>query len=195
MDDAQKRTTCLAVRASLDGIAELLGKNGAKIIFRNAGLLHVFENPPDYTWDPSITIPEQAKIYTEIADLVGYKGALAIWRRIGYSVMKCVAERGKLLVQFDGLPPLEKFSKSLELFVVGSGKGKVVHLPDGRAEFDCFDCLHCQGCDYDRPMCTHYEGFIQYLADVSFGKDVYQAKEITCKAKRDETCYFKLVER
>ncbi len=44
-------------------------------------------------------------------------------------------------------------------------------------------------------MCTHYEGFIQYIADQSFGKDVYQAKEVKCIARGDETCYFSLVKR
>jgi predicted hydrocarbon binding protein len=195
MDDTQKRTTCLAVRASLDGITELLGKNGAKIVFRSAGLLSVFENPPDYTWDPSITIPEQARIYTEISNLVGYKGALGIWRRVGYAVMKSVAEKGKMLEQFEGLPPQEKFAKALETFVLGSGKGKVVHLDGALPEFDCFDCLHCEGCDFNRPMCTHFEGFIQYLADQSFGKDAYQVKEVECKAMGGESCYFKLVKR
>lgn len=195
MEDQQKRATKLAVRASLDGITDLLGKNGAKIIFRSAGLLDVFENPPDYSWDPSITMPEQAKIYTEIANLVGFRGALGIWRRTGYTVMKRAMENLDLLKQYQDLSPEEQFSKGLAFFVIGSGKGKVVHV-DGRLdEFDCFDCMHCAGCDFDRPMCTHYEGFIQYIADAVFGKDVYVAREVKCMAKGDETCYFRLVEK
>jgi predicted hydrocarbon binding protein len=195
MEDQQKRATKLAIRASLDGITDILGKNGAKIIFRSAGLLAIFENPPDYSWDPSITIPEQARIYTEIGNLVGYKGALAVWRRTGYTVMMRVAEGMRLVEQLEGLPAAEKFSRGLALFVTGSGKGKVVQVEGKPDEFDCFDCLHCSGCDFYRPMCTHYEGFIQYIADVSFGKDAYIARETTCKAKGDETCYFRLVEK
>ncbi len=126
MDDTQKRTTNIAIRASLDGITEILGKNGAKIVFRKAGILDVFENPPDYNWEPSITIPEQARIYTEIADLVGFKGALGIWRRTGYSVMKCVAEKDACWTSLSAPEPMEKFSKALELFILGSGKGKIV---------------------------------------------------------------------
>jgi predicted hydrocarbon binding protein len=195
MGDPQKKTTNIAVRASLDGIVDILGKNGAKIVFRNAGLLTVFENPPDYNWEPSITIPEQAHIYTEIANLVGYKGALGIWRRTGYSVMKCVSENGQIMSQLKGLSPVELFSKSLEFFVIGSGKGKVVRHPDGTDDFDCFDCIHCSGSTFDRPMCTHYEGFIQYIADIAFGKDVYIARETKCMARGDETCYFTLVKK
>lgn len=195
MEDQQKRATKLAIRASLDGISDLLGKNGAKIIFRSAGLLDIFENQPEYSWDPSITILEQAKIYTEIANLVGYKGALGIWRRTGYTVMKRVMEEMRLAEQFKGLPPLEQFSKALALFVTGSGKGMVVQITGKPDEFDCFDCMHCAGCDFDRPMCTHYEGFIQYMADTAFGKDVYLAREVSCMAKGDTTCYFRLVEK
>ena len=80
MDDSEKKATNIAIRASLDGIIDILGKNGAKIIFRNAGILHVFENPPEYNWEPCVTIPEQAKIYTEISNLVGYNGAMGVWR-------------------------------------------------------------------------------------------------------------------
>lgn len=195
MEDQPKRATKLAIRASLDGISDILGKNGAKIVFRGAGLLDVFENPPDYSWDPCITIPEQARIYTEIATLVGYNGALGIWRRTGYTVMKRAMENLRLLEQYAALSPLEKFSKGLEFFVIGSGKGKVVAVEGKPDEFDCFDCMHCTGCDFDRPMCTHYEGFIQYIADAVFGKDAYIAREVSCMAKGDETCYFRLVER
>jgi predicted hydrocarbon binding protein len=195
MEDQPKRATKLAIRASLDGITDILGKNGAKIIFRSAGLLDVFENPPEYSWDPSITIPEQARIYTEIANLVGYNGALAVWRRTGYTVMKRVTEEMRLAEQFKDLPPLEKFSKSLALFVIGSGKGKVVEVTGKPDEFDCFDCMHCSGCDFNRPMCTHYEGFIQYIADTAFGKDAYIAREVSCMALGDKSCYFRLVEK
>jgi predicted hydrocarbon binding protein len=195
MEDRQKRTTKLAIRASLDGITDILGWNGAKIVFRSAGLLDIFENPPEYSWDPCITIPEQAKIYTEIANLVGYKGALGIWRRTGYTVMKRVMEEMRLMEQYEGLTAGEKFSKGLAMFVIGSGKGKVVQIDGKPDEFDCFDCMHCTGCVFDRPMCTHYEGFIQYIADTAFGKDAYIAREVSCMAKGDETCYFRLVEK
>jgi len=195
MEDQQKRATKLAIRASLDGISDILGANGAKIVFRSAGLLDIFENPPDYSWDPCITIPEQARIYTEIANLVGFRGALGVWRRTGYTVMKRVMEEMRLAEQFKDLPPLEKFSRGLGLFVVGSGKGKVVQTEGKPDEFDCFDCMHCAGCDFDRAMCTHYEGFIQYIADATFGKDAYIAREVKCMAKGDDTCYFQLVEK
>ncbi len=195
MEDQPKRATKLAIRASLDGITDILGKNGAKIIFRSAGLLDVFENPPEYSWDPSITIPEQARIYTEIANLVGYNGALGVWRRTGYTVMKRVMEEMRLMDQYEGLPADEKFSKALALFVMGSGKGKVVEVTGKPDEFDCFDCMHCAGCDFTRPMCTHYEGFIQYIADQAFGKNAYIAREVSCMALGDTTCYFRLVEK
>jgi predicted hydrocarbon binding protein len=195
LDDTEKKATNIAIRASLDGVIDILGKNGAKIIFRNAGILHVFENPPEYNWEPCVTIPEQAKIYTEISNLVGYNGALGVWRRVGYSVMKCAAEIGHAFDAFYDLGAKEQFAKGMELFIMGSGKGKAVYNEDGSIDFDCFDCLHCKGCDFNRPMCTHYEGFIQYIADSAFGKNKYIAKETKCMAMGDDTCYFQLIEK
>ena len=195
MDDSEIKATNIAIRASLDGIIEILGKNGAKIIFRSAGIPHVFENPPEYNWEPCVTILEQAKIYTEIAELVGYKGALGVWRRVGYSVMKCAAEIGHILDAFKDLEAKEKFSRGIELFIMGSRKGKAVYNEDGSIDFDCFDCLHCAGCDFNRPICTHYEGFIQYIADEAYGKNKYIARETRCMAMGDDTCYFQLIKK
>jgi len=192
MPEQEKMATNIAVRASIDGVIEILGENAAKILFRNAGLLHLLENKPEYNFEPCITIPEQALIYTTISDLLGFTGAMGVWRRIGYTVLKYAHEFGGAFDAFENLPPDEKFAKGMEIFVMGSGKGKLIQTDDGAVEFDCFDCLHCVECRLDRPMCSHYEGFMQYIADYAYGKNVYRAKETECMACGGSTCYFKL---
>jgi predicted hydrocarbon binding protein len=192
MPEQEKKTTNIAIRATIDGIVEIMGENGAKILFRNAGLSHLLENKPEYNFEPCITMHEQALIYTSISDLVGYKGAMGVWRRIGYTVLQYAHQYGGVLDTLKDLPPDEKFKKGMEFFILGSGKGKLVETDDGKVEFDCFDCLHCKGCDLDRPMCSHYEGFIQYIADYAYGKNVYIAREAECMACGGATCYFKL---
>jgi len=190
MTEAEKRTTNIAIRASIEGIVDILGTNGAKILFKNAGLIHVFENPPGYDWNPSITIPEQASIYSEVANLLGLNGAISLWRRMGYTVLKFAVEVGHTLDAYKDLPQDEKFYKEMELFTIGSGKGRVVKNDDGSVDFDCFDCIHCAGYKTKRPMCSHYVGFIQYISDWAYGKGVYIARETKCKAMGDGTCYF-----
>ena len=192
MPEQEKRTTNIAIRATIDGIIEILGENAAKIMLRDTGLLYLLENKPEYNFDPCITIPEQAMIYSSIPNLLGFTGALGVWRRIGYTVIKYAREIGRAFDTFDDLSPNEKFMRGMELFVIASGKGRLVQTEDGKVEFDCFDCIHCKGYELDRPMCSHYEGFIQYIADYAYGKNVYRAKETECKACGASTCYFRL---
>ncbi|MBN1881219.1 MAG: 4-vinyl reductase [Deltaproteobacteria bacterium] len=195
MPEQEKRTTNIAIRATIEGIIEILGENAAKILFRIAGLSYLLENKPEYNFDPCITIPEQASIYNSIADLLGFTGAMGVWRRIGYTVLKYAHQYGGVLDAFNDLPPDEKFERSMEVFILGSGKGRIAKTGDGPVDFDCFDCIHCKGYTMDRPMCTHYEGFVQYLADFAYGKNIYRARETECKALGASTCYFKLEKR
>jgi len=195
MPEQEKMATNISVRASIDGLIEIMGENGAKILFRKAGLLHLLENKPDYNFEPCITIPEQALIYTSISDLVGYKGAMGVWRRIGYTVLTYAHQYGGALDAFKDLPPDEKFEKGMEVFILGSGKGRIVKTENGPIEYDCFDCLNCVDHNVDRPMCSHYEGFMQYIADFAYGKNVYQARETECMGSGGSTCYFKLEKR
>ena len=195
MPEQEKRTTNIAIRATIEGILEILGENAAKIMLRDTGLVYLLENKPEYNFEPSITIPEQAMIYSSIADLLGLKGALAVWRRIGYTVLKYAHQYGHALDAFNDLPPDEKFERSMEVFIIGSGKGRLARADDGTLAFDCYDCIHCKGYTLDHPMCAHYEGFMQYIADFAYGKGVYRAREVECKACGASTCYFKLEKR
>ncbi len=65
MGEAPKMTTNMAIRAAIDGIHDIVGDNGAKILFRNIGFSHLYENPPGYTWEPCMTVQEQYKIYAD----------------------------------------------------------------------------------------------------------------------------------
>jgi len=172
-----------------------MGEKVTKMIFNNADQKIVYNNPPEYNFDPCIKVSEQAAIYRTIMDLMGFKGGIVLWRRIGYTAMKFAVDIGHLLDGFASLPPNEKFNKGVEVFALATGKGKVVINDEGIAEFDSFDCLSCEGYKYTRPVCAHYEGAIQYVSDWAYGKNVYIAREVLCKAKGDDTCYVKLVKK
>jgi predicted hydrocarbon binding protein len=195
MPSDERMATNMAIRAGITAIEEIMGTNATKIIFDGAEKTYLFDNRPDYNFEPCIKVSEQAAIYRAIMDLMGFRGGIVLWRRIGYQIMKSAVEIGHILDGFADLSPVEKFNKGMEVFVMGSGKGKLVINPEGIAEFDSFDCFSCDGYKFTRPLCAHYEGAVQYVSDWAFGKNAYLARETLCMAKGDKTCYVKLVER
>ena len=195
MTREERMTTNIAIRSAIVAIDEIMGNNATKIFFSKAGQIGLYDNPPDYTFNPCIKVSEQAAIYRAIMNLMGYNGGIVLWRRIGYALMKNAVEIGHILDSFASLPPEEKFNKGMEIFVIGSGKGKLITDAGGLPELDSFDCFSCEGYSYKRPVCAHYEGVMQYLSDWAFGKDAYTAREVLCKAKGDNTCYVKLVKK
>ena len=193
MSDQVKMATNMSIRSAIDSITEIMGLNGTRIVFRNIGLSHLVDNPPGYTWDPCIPTTEQVRIYLELIPMVGLNGAVSIWRRIGHMNIKYVVEVGHAVDHLVSLPPDEKIQKALELFTMGSGKGKVIiNEQTGAAELDLSDCLLCEGRMAQRPICSLYEGVMQYIADWAYGKRIYSARETSCMAKGDERCYFVL---
>jgi predicted hydrocarbon binding protein len=194
MSSSEKMATNMAIRGAIDAMAEVMGKNGTEVLFRNAGLLHVFQNPPDYNFEPCIPTTEQIKFYMNMVDVMGLNGAITLWRRVAYTIMQYATERGHMLDSFKDLNELEKFHKGMEIFTMISGKGTPVSnngRPDEMTVPDCFMCLEYKNTS-KRGMCAVYEGAIQFLADWSFGKGKYLSRETKCMAKGDEVCHFAL---
>jgi predicted hydrocarbon binding protein len=195
MSETEKMTSNLAIRASYDTIVEIMGENGAKIIFRNAGLEKLFATPPPYDLNPCVPVTHQTQMYIEVEALVGLKGALSVWRRMGFCNLKTANEVGHLFDGYKDLTGDEKYNKCTELFSMAISKGKMVMGGSGTVEFDGFDCTLCspyynQG--IERAVCLVYTGCLQYIADFVYGKGVKQVVETKCKAKGDDTCYYQL---
>jgi predicted hydrocarbon binding protein len=74
----------------------------------------------------------------------------------------------------------------------GTVGGKEMASEERMAGFDRFSC---EGYQYTRPVCSHFEGVIQSISDWAFGKNAYLARETLCMAKGDKTCYVKLVKK
>jgi predicted hydrocarbon binding protein len=196
MAEQEKMVTNMSIRGAVDAVTEILGDNGAKILFRSAGFPNLYENPPDYTWNPCITVPEQAKIYAEIAHLVGLNGALTLWRRMGYTGVKYAVEIGHVMDAFKDMDfGHERYKAGLNIFCAAAGKGHMVEREDGYIDFDCPDCLLCKEYTESRPICTVYEGVLQYILDWGYGTGSYMARETKCLAKGDDTCYFSVVKK
>lgn len=192
MSDEKKMATCIAIRATVDGIVEIMGENGAKVVLRAAGHPEYSDQPPPYTWDPCITVEEQSELYYQVANTVGINGAIGIWRRIAYTAFRYADEKGHALDHLNGLAPDEIFKKGIELYSAATGRGKIVENGAGPVDFDVFNCTMCKRFKTDRAICTGFGGVMQYMADRVYGKGAFLARETQCMAKGDKTCYFVL---
>lgn len=77
---------------------------------------------------------------------------------------------------------------------MATGKA-VANDKSGTTDLDVSDCLLCAGRKSERPICSLYEGVMQYLADWAYGKGVYIPREVTCMAGGGQRCYFELQKR
>jgi len=185
-------TLNLIVRAEMDAVIDILGENAAAIVYRKADLIDVFNNPPEYDFEPGLTRGERARIYHEIADLVGLNGAVSVWRRLGYGATKCSDEIGGMMNYVEGADEKERFISALELYSRSMGTGRIVtDDPDGIG-FDLAECFTCKGYKSPRPICSLAAGSIQYMADAVFGKKKFIVEEKTCMATGGDTCYYVL---
>jgi len=196
MSSDQKKATNLSIRAAVDCFTEILGNNGARIVFRKAGLEDIYDNPPPYDLNPNISVDSQTKLYINVAELFGLKGALGIWRRVGYTAVKYGNDYGHAFDGYKNLPPVEKYNKGSEFLSLVIGKGKTVMNGTGWVDFDCFDCTVCSpyhSSGTKTPVCLLYTGALQYIADWAYGKNAAQVIETKCKATGGDTCYYELV--
>jgi len=187
-----KMATNMAIHSVMDSIEEVIGEKALRIVFRAAGMEHLLDEPPPYDWDPCISTEDQVKIYWEVANLLGLNGAIGVWRRIGYNNIKKTVEVAHVLDGLVDFRPVEKFQKALELVCIGSGKGRAVLNEEYGADLDVYDCLLCKNETSNKPICSLYEGVMQYICDWAFGKGAYIPREVNCKARGDDRCYFVL---
>ncbi|MBN1574228.1 MAG: hypothetical protein JW984_13605 [Deltaproteobacteria bacterium] len=194
MSDQEKMATNMSIRAIIESLNDILGGNGARVILKKAGVDHLFNAPPNNDWEPCITVKDQARMFTEVTNVLGLTGALGIWRRIGYLGFKNTVEIARVLdpISNNGLSPDMKFIKGMEIYREGTGKGGPAMDENGRPAFDVPECVICEGYRLDRPICSSYEGVIQYLANWAYGENVYNVREKRCKAMGHDSCFFVL---
>ena len=114
--DTIRMATNASVRAAIDGLKEIIGDNGTRVVFKKAGLSSFLENPPAYDFNPCITSEDQAKVFLVTTDIMGIHGAKNIFRRIGVRSLTYSSEMGRVFDVFLSLPERERFQKCLETF-------------------------------------------------------------------------------
>jgi predicted hydrocarbon binding protein len=183
----------IVIGGAIDAMTEIMGERGCAIVFKEAGLSDVYENPPPYDFNPCITERERDRMVAAVATILGFSGALGVWRRIGYVGSRYAKEIGHVLDGFEELTdPDERFLKALELWSLATGEGRIVKRDDGKVDFDVYDCLTCKNYTSKRPMCAITAGALQFISDWAYGKKKFVVRETKCKAMGDETCYYSL---
>ena len=188
----ESMVTNLNIRCGIDANLEIMGERGCRIIYRGAGAERFVDNLPPYDFEPCTTERERNNIIDEVVNILGLKGAIGLWRRMGYLGMKAAKELGGVLESFERLEPDEKFLKALEVWSVATNEGKIIGRKDGKVDFDVPECQTCKNYKSERSICSSTAGGLQYISDWAYGKNEFLVKETKCKAKGDETCYYAL---
>jgi predicted hydrocarbon binding protein len=186
---SEKTVSNLVIRMVLDSTEEIIGTNGLKALLNYGGLIHLFENKPDYSFDKNYTDEEYGRLTSSWYKVLGDAGGKAVFRMIGKASGKRSIKTG-LFDSLKDLPPQQKLFKMVELFALGTGRGAA--LQDGDAvTYDNPGCTACAGINSDAAICTGLNGvFDEYAAWA--GVVGVKTVETTCKAKGDSACRYEI---
>jgi predicted hydrocarbon binding protein len=187
---AEKTVANGVVRILMDATEMVIGENGLKAMLNFAKMQYLYENKPDYGYDKNYTDEEYARLISSYYDLLGVQGTTSVFRVIGKAIASRTTGLG-LFDTFKELPPEERLFKSVELYSMISGRGKVF-VEDGVTVYDNTACTTCAGVQSKTPICTIVGGFIEGMMAWS-GITGKQLVETKCKAKGDDTCRYEVL--
>ena len=186
---AEKTVASIAIRIWLDATESIMGTNGLKALLNYAGLSHLFENLPDYSFDKNYTEDDFSALAANYRQVLGTKGLKAILRQVGKTSAKTSIDMG-VYDSFTDLPPMERLFKAAELFSLASGRGGPV-MEGETFVYDNPQCTACRGITSDTPVCTITCGvldeFIAWAGIVGM-----KMVETHCKAMGDDTCRYEI---
>lgn len=186
----EKTVSNLIIRMVLDSTEEIIGTNGLKAMLNYGGLIHLYENKPDYTLEKNYTDEEYGKLTSSWYKVLGTSGGKAVFRMIGKSSGKRSIGTG-LFESFKDLPAREKLFKMVELFALATGRGKALQEGD-IIVYDNPACTACTNFTSDTPVCTALNGALDEYAAWA-GVQGVRTVETKCKANGDDTCRYEVL--
>jgi predicted hydrocarbon binding protein len=187
---SEKTVSNLVIRMVLDATEEIIGTNGLKALLNYGGLIHLFENKPDYSLEKNYTDEEYGKLTASWYKVLGTSGGKAVFRMIGKSSGKRSIGTG-LFDSLKDLPAAERLFKMIELFALATGRGKASREGDV-VVYDNPACSACTNFTSDAAVCTGLNGaFDEYAAWA--GVTGVRTVETKCKAKGDATCRYEVL--
>ena len=182
---SDKTVTNVVVRIVLDGIEDVLGKNGLNALLNFGNMSQLINNKPDYSFERNFTDEQYTAIISSIYTIIGVKGSKAIMRQVGDATAKQIIKSG-ILDSLNDFKKEEKLLKALEIYVMGSKRGEVT-IEDGNIVFDNKMCTTCLNVTDKAPVCTFVNGIIDGLAKWA-GVEGKRSVETKCKAMGDDSC-------
>jgi predicted hydrocarbon binding protein len=182
---SEKTVANAVVRIVLDGIEDVIGENGKNALLNYGKMSRLIDDKPDYSFEKNFTDGEYAAIISSIYTIIGLKGSKAIMRQVGDATARRIIDSG-VLDSVKDFKKEEKLLKALEIYVMGSGRGKVTD-EGGTVVFDNEKCTVCLNIEDGAPVCTFVNGIIDGLAKWA-GVEGKRSVETKCKAMGDNSC-------
>ena len=186
---AEKTVSNIAIRIWLDSTESIMGTNGLKALLNYAGMLHLLENLPDYSFDKNYTDDDFSALAANYQQVLGTHGLKAILRQVGKTSARTSIDMG-VYDSFKELPPVERFFKAAELFSIASCRG-TAGMEGDVIVFDNPECTACRGITSGTPVCSIVCG---YLDELAIWAEIPEMKtvETQCKAMGDGTCRYEV---
>ncbi|MBN1574815.1 MAG: hypothetical protein JW984_16585 [Deltaproteobacteria bacterium] len=187
---SEKTVANAVVRIVLDGIEDVIGEKGKNALLNFGNMSRLINDKPDYSFDKNFTDEEYAAIISSIYTIIGLKGSKAIMRQVGDATAKRIIDSG-VLNSLKDFKKEERLLKALEIYVMGSGRGKVTN-EGGNIVFDNEMCTACLNVKDKVPVCTFVNDIIDGLAKWA-GVEDKRSIETKCKAMGDKSCRHELL--
>lgn len=191
----------------LQGVEEVLGKNGLNAVLRSSGLERYIDNPPENNLESDVLVREYARLNEAIEQFTGRAGK-GMLQRIGrasfrWGIKEQAALMGLANIALKALP--QRLRKRAILLGLRKGLMDLVDfgLVDVRDEggvmiysdYACTIC-HTRHSD-DASFCHLYVGTLGEAMAYATGKDFrdFEIIETHCRARGDECCRFEIRDR
>jgi len=184
----------------LDGLEEIMGRNGLNAILNMAGLSQWIENPPPDDMEKGFDFAFIAALNQALEEMYGPRGGRGLQLRLGRVLFaRGLPSMGPLVGASDlafkvlplpaklkaGLPALAKVFDSL------SDQASNVTDPGGdHFLYNIELCSMCWGRKVDRPVCFIATGIIEEALRWLSGGRTFRVDEITCIGMGDEMCSY-----
>jgi hypothetical protein len=187
------------VRGVLDGIEEIAGVKGRKLVLRHANLEEYLENPPPM--DDKVFVPaaHYQAICRGLLEFFGTKGARVLLIYVGEATFRRAIEglpglfASAMKFMPGGLKKRAVFKVSAMQIARITGVPPKIDIQRDRIIIHYFRCPSCDGYQSDQPVCFYECGMLMALAEWATGKK-HRATEVECAAMGHEACVFEIVE-
>ncbi|MEW5718470.1 MAG: 4-vinyl reductase [Chloroflexota bacterium] len=191
-----------AFRAILLGVEDVVGKQGLATILQQAGLPQFINNyPPNDPERNGQKLSDIGKINHALFDIYGPRGSRAIMQRVGRGQAKfgleanaALANAAKLAAKFFSRRHKTKFALDTAAKAVNEQLDTHVTISEDAQYFyyEAWNCAYCKGWTHDAAVCHAVSGFIHGIVAWALDSDEFQVQEISCRAKGDELCKFRV---